>query len=353
NVIYDLYVPFVTEGLAQRGHWQEDSRAASRNYRTAKAAYEIALLCGNRFICASERQRDLWLGVLSELGRVDADAFRADPSLRQLIDVVPFGLSSGAPGGSSSVLKGVVPGISATDRVLLWGGGVWNWLDPLTVIRAVHRISQARNDVKLYFLGLRHPNPEQPETAMAARAVALARELGVENRFVFFNFGWTPYEERERYLVEADLGVSGHFDTVETRFAFRTRLLDYFWAGLPVVTTRGDELGDVVEREGLGRAIEAEDVAGWVEAILELLDDGVAYDRCRAALDAVRRWYEWQTVARPLSRLCAIPGEPVPSGARSWRLSAEHAALTLRGSLADRGVRETLQEMSARITGGG
>ena len=55
---------------------------------------------------------------------------------------------------------------------------------------------------------------------------------------VFFNDGWVPYAERGAWLAEADIGVSAHFDDIETRFAFRTRLLDYLWAGLPIVTTR-------------------------------------------------------------------------------------------------------------------
>jgi hypothetical protein len=37
--------------------------------------------------------------------------------------------------------------------------------------------------------------------------------------------------------------VSTHYEHVETTFAFRTRILDYLWAGLPVVATGGDAFG--------------------------------------------------------------------------------------------------------------
>src|SRR5207244_1616744 len=80
------------------------------------------------------------------------------------------------------VLKGVVPGIREADFVLLWGGGIWNWFDPLTLIRAVARIAGQRDDVKLFFLGVRHPDPLIEEMAMAAQAVALADELGLTGR---------------------------------------------------------------------------------------------------------------------------------------------------------------------------
>ncbi|MBA2476756.1 MAG: hypothetical protein H0V40_12485, partial [Actinobacteria bacterium] len=52
---------------------------------------------------------------------------------------------------------------------------------------------------------------------------------------------WLP--EIRRRAIRPAVAVSAHFDDVETRFAFRTRLLDCLWAGLPVVTTRGDALG--------------------------------------------------------------------------------------------------------------
>ena len=52
----------------------------------------------------------------------------------------PFGVAGDAPVRARSVLKGVVPGIGPDDKVILWGGGVYNWFDPLTLIRAVHRL---------------------------------------------------------------------------------------------------------------------------------------------------------------------------------------------------------------------
>src|SRR5437899_11836456 len=106
---------------------------------------------------------------------------------------------------------------------------------------------------------------------MTARAVDLADELDVRDRSVFFNFGWVPYDERGAYLLEADVGVSAHFDELETRFAFRTRLLDCFWAGLPVVTATGDSLADLVEERKLGRAVACEDVDAYAAALAEVL----------------------------------------------------------------------------------
>jgi glycosyltransferase involved in cell wall biosynthesis len=311
RVLYDLYVPFVTENLAyhvaqSRSHFHRFS------YRAADLVQSIALATGDAFICASERQRDLWLGRASFLERIDVEQARGDPALRRLVDVVPVGLEERLPERSSPVLKGVVPGIRETDRVLLWAGGVWNWFDPLTVIRALGELSRQRDDVKLYFLGLRHPSRAAAEMEMTQRAVNLARELDLEGRCVFFNFGWLPYGDRAAYLLEADLGLCAHFDTLETRFSFRTRVLDHLWARLPTVTTRGDTLAELVERENLGRTTDFEDVAGWMTALESLLDDEEEYRRVQANVDRVRPRFTWPNVVETLAELIADDGPSFP-----------------------------------------
>ena len=334
--IYDLYAPLHIENLALDAQ-QGDERQPAEALELNRLTQEVALRTGDAFVCASETQRDLWLGALLQDGRIDHERFVADPNLRNLIDVVPFGIDPEPPHAEQRVLKGVLPGIGEHDRVLLWPGGIWNWFDPLTVIDAVAELARTRDDVRLVFLGLRHPNRFVPEMRMAGRAIARADELGVRDRLVFFNEGWVPHEQRGAYLVEADLGVSAHFDDLESRFAFRTRLLDCFWAGLPVVTTRGDVLGELVERRGLGRTVAPGDVDGWVEALDSLLGDRAAYERARAATASVREEYLWPRVVEPLRRLVREHGTPVEYR-RTIAPSASWIGWRVRHAVAQRGV---------------
>jgi hypothetical protein len=141
---------------------------------------------------------------------------------------------------------------------------------------------------------------------MTARAMDLARELGLEGKAVFFN-EWVPYDERQNYLLEADVGTSLHFEHLETRYSFRTRVLDYIWAGLPIVCTGGDAVGDLVERHGLGRVVPDGDLEAVVEALCTVLDTPggrAAYaDRFRD----VARDLTWDRAVAPLARFCADP----------------------------------------------
>src|SRR5206468_237233 len=83
-----------------------------------------------------------------------------------------------------------------------WGGGIYNWFDPLTLLRAVDKLRRRLPEVRLYFLGLKHPNPQVGEMKMADDAVALADELGLVGTHVFFNEDWVEYDDRQNYLLE-------------------------------------------------------------------------------------------------------------------------------------------------------
>jgi glycosyltransferase involved in cell wall biosynthesis len=334
--IYDLYAPLHIENLALDA-LQGPDRQPVESAVLNRLADTVVLRTGDAFVCASETQRDLWLGALLQSGRIGHDRFAADPSLRGLIDVVPFGISPEPPVSTEPVLKGVVPGIGEHDRVLLWPGGIWNWLDPLTVIDAVAELARRRDDVCLFFLGMRHPNPHVPVMRMAGLATARAEELGLRDRVVFFHEGWVPYDRRGAYLLEADIGVSAHFDDLESRFAFRTRLLDCFWAGLPVITTVGDVLGDLVEKRGLGRGVPPRDVNGWVDALETLLDDASARERAQGAIADVRGEFLWPRVAEPLRRFVGEPGVPIPRR-RTFGPGASWIEWRLRHAVVDRGV---------------
>jgi glycosyltransferase involved in cell wall biosynthesis len=316
-IVFDIYDPLHLETLAlTKGH----SGAARDNHvRASVETLNHQIERGDFLICASDRQRDLFIGQLCALGRANPLTYDPDPTLRQLIDVVPFGLPDQPPQHGRPVLRGVVPGIDQTDDVLVWAGGIYDWFDPLTLIRAVHGLAKRRPSVRLYFMGLRHPNPDVPPMQMAIDALALAEELGVAGRNVFFNEGWVDYAERQNFLLEANVGVTVHFDSAETRFSFRTRALDYLWAGLPIVATKGDAFAELIEREGLGLTVPAEDPEALEEALYRVLSDWEMAERCREQVARARHRFRWSLVLEPLVAFCRDP-RPAPD------LNAAHAA---------------------------
>jgi len=293
-LVVDGYDPVLAEILALGGDVRGFQRALTQSY-----------LAGDFFICASERQRDWWLGLLDVCGRVNTSTFQEDSSLRCLVDVVPFGLPEPRPRHTRPVVKEVWPGIKEDDHVILWGGGLWGWLDPLTAIRAVVKVWQHRRDIRLIFPGTRHPNPRMAEIPTYNEAVLqTARESGLLDRAIFVG-EWVPYADWPNVLLESDVALTLHYNTLETRLAFRSRVLDYIWAGLPIVATRGDATSELVARYEIGIVVDYEDVDGVSEAILRLLETprGIFGERFEKA----RRELTWERAAQPLLEFCRSP----------------------------------------------
>jgi GT2 family glycosyltransferase/glycosyltransferase involved in cell wall biosynthesis len=341
-IICDVYDPMHLEQLEQtRG---QEAGKRTRDVAATTTALNEQLARGDFFLCASEKQRHFWLGQMAAVGRLNPSTYDDDSSLDSLLAVVPFGLSSTPPRRTRPAVKGVVPGIAETDKLILWAGGVYNWFDPVTLVRAVDQLRQQRPEVRLFFMGMRNPNPHVPAMRMAAATRELSDSLGLTGKHVFFNEEWVDTDDRQNYLLDADLGVSTHFQHVETTFAFRTRMLDYLWAGLPIVATEGDTFADLIAVEGLGVAVPEQDVDALTDALERSLFDEEFVASCRSAVDRVRSDFSWDAALRPLLDFCRAPRR-APD-----RLSARGATPSLlAGRLPDTGYRPSVRGDAALV----
>jgi glycosyltransferase involved in cell wall biosynthesis len=298
RIILDAYDPVVLENLEiykERSLFQRNYQ-----YQCISTAQLFSFRMADFILCANEKQRDLWLGLLMGQRLMTPKIYAEDNSLRTMIDVVPFGLSSHRPKASNFSMREKY-GLKKEDKILLWGGGIWNWFDPLTLIEALHEVLKVRKDVHLVFMGVKHPNPIVPEMRMANMALELSKSLDLFNKHVFFNFDWTPYEERQGFLLDADIGVSAHLNHLETKFSFRTRILDYIWAELPIISSEGDFFAEMIQKRDLGTVVPCQNKIALKDAILELLDsDRIAAIKKRLAL--LHETMCWENIIQPIEK---------------------------------------------------
>lgn len=304
-LIVDLYDPYLFSVLVQ---YKDDPVQASSSYRLMHQILEKHMLAADFTVCASERQRDYWLGRFCALGRINPSLYNFDPSLRKLLDVVPYGLPEAAPCKCAAfpTLRERLK-IGENDPVLLWGGGIWDWFDPLTPISAVSKLVSKIPNLRLVFMGTKSPNPKVPVMDMTVRARELSDSLALTDKNVFFLDGWVDYDERVNYLLDADIAISSHFDLPETRFSFRTRILDYFWCGLPILTTHGDGLADLIQENGAGLALPYEDVDAWSAAIEQLVLKKELRQSMKAGSTKLSSRFHWQDNARPILEFLQAP----------------------------------------------
>jgi len=308
RVVFDMYSPLMTE-------WANVSRWFGKRHRrawleTRRKHLMLELTAADLVLCANERQRNYVAGIMSTLGMITAAQYDRDPSLSSRFAVAPLGIRPHEPAlDRASARRGLHAGIGDDDIMLLWNGTIVEWYDVATLLHAMRNVCDARSDVKLVFLGTDYPQPHGEDASSGLgsgavqEAIALAARLDLLDRHVFFNQGWADDALTERYLAAADVGVSTYFDTLETHYSFRVRYLDLFWASLPIICTRGDEVSELVEARGLGAVVPEKDAAALSEAILRLADPAERA-RCRAHLAGIREDFRWESTLRPLIEFC-------------------------------------------------
>lgn len=328
RIIVDLYDPLVLENLH---YYKGESRALQENLNdlTVNLMNRLVSL-GDFFICANERQRDFWIGVLAANGRVNPQVFAQDATLRSLIDIVGIGIPEREL-NHRPMLRDVNPAFPAGSRIVLWGGGIWDWLDPLSLVQAWPRVLDQHPLARLVFLGTRHPNPLVPRHKIVEEVETLVKEIGEKDKTIFF-YEWLPYEERESLLSEADVGVALHPLHIETRYSMRTRVLDYIWAQIPILVSDGDVTSDWVNQYKLGRVVPPLDVDAVADALNDILS--VPKPTWSPQFEAIRDELAWSRVVEPLRNYCLL-GEPAPDRERSHKKMEDYGSgVTFRGLLA-------------------
>ncbi|MEA3449592.1 MAG: glycosyltransferase [Patescibacteria group bacterium] len=217
------------------------------------ASYNLSLLLSDKIFCRNERVRNLVLGSLLALGRVDLKNYQGDKTLRNLIDTAPFGIEARAPKHKKNIYRGVIKGIKDDDFLLIWNGGVWNWNDGETLIKTMKLIREKYNkkNIKLILQGFKHPDENQKLSQEAQRTLDLIEKYELEDKNIFIAH-WLAFKERENYLTECDAGIVTAPNIPEANFFLKTRIYDYLWADLPVVLGDNEAFAPFINQMKLG-----------------------------------------------------------------------------------------------------
>jgi len=288
-VAADLYDPFPVENL----HYAPTLGAETA--RHDRETLDLALSRADFFLCASSEQRLFYAGALLTRGRIGAENFPQDPTLSKLLAIVPFGVPE-FPARGDGARGRKAAGLSAQGPVVLFGG-VYDWYDPGLLLDAWPQILRARPDARLLFF--ENPNPETTPQSVFDRTRQRAREIDPNGASIVFS-PWLPYGDRADLYAACALLVSISGEGLETELAYRTRLLDAAWGGVPAVSVGGGPLAR--ELETAGAAVEcARDASALASAVIGRLLDTPGRERVSAAARAFAAGRGWKSVVSPLS----------------------------------------------------
>jgi glycosyltransferase involved in cell wall biosynthesis len=156
--------------------------------------------------------------------------------------------------------------------VFLWGGGVWRWFDPETVLHAFSLLRSRSIPATLFFISGR--NESTPDyNAPLDEVVSSASRRGLLDGQVVFNPRRVGPSELGPWLEHARAGIMGNMPTLESRMSWRTRYLDLLWAGKPLVVSGADPLAERMERRGAALISSSGDPVQLADAIQRLVQD--------------------------------------------------------------------------------
>lgn len=270
RIVYDMFDPTVLELRELYGN----SPSVRQRVHLAAEWWRLseALMRADLLMCAARKQREFYEGLQSgEIPWIE----------------VPFGIDM------SEVRACEKP----KDNIVVWGGGVWEWLDPAMAVDAVVRLNAEGLRTKLLFLGRARPNRDLIDRRRDDRFEDLLARGGAH---VAANDEWVPYRERLAWLRSGKIAIMLHRRTAEAGYSIRTRLFDAIAAGIPVVASAGGFAAELVEKEGLGIVVPPDDVTAVTDAIRRLLTDDEVHAACVQNLEKIRPRFAWEVVTRPL-----------------------------------------------------
>ena len=181
--------------------------------------------------------------------------------MRPDVLTVPMGLPAAPAPAAGNPLRDHFGAIGRDDPLVLWWGSVWRWLDAGTVVEAVGRLASHRPDIRFVITAGRPSNAATDPLNVTEEVRDQARRSGLLDRNVFFLDEWIPFAERDRFLADADVGITLHADTPEASIAARSRYMDCVWAALPTVLAAGDETADHLAAAGAAVLVPPRDPA--------------------------------------------------------------------------------------------
>lgn len=296
--VVDLYDPFIVENLHYYG--ERGAEVFTHDHATLMTS----LLRGDFFLCASEAQRLFYLGMLIAAGRLNPAIFESDPHLDSLLRIAPFGVA--APRDMPETRP----------RAVLFGG-IYDWYDPLLAIDVMSIARESIHDLTLTFAY--HPNAETTPQSQTERALKYAKS----RNFVEF-VPWVSYEDRGAFFDRFSAALLTFPQSIETDLSMRTRIYDYLWGGLPIVTSSAPGTDEIIERYDAGAVIRGDDPRDYARALVDVIKRGHAAGTREFVND-----HQWSRTLTPLVEFCRAPRIDKTKDAFAARLQVPENAPTI------------------------
>ena len=293
-LILDCYVPIYIEVSARNA---KDMPTEYRNYSVDLTHWNKALLRGDYFLCANEPQKHMYMGALGALGVLNPYSYKTDRVL-----VVPFGVEE-----SLKIDKPHNPytklGIKKDDFTLLWFGGLYPWFNIKPLLATIKRLSSEYNNFKFVIVGGKNPYNQNPDfQRQYDETYTFIKENNLLDRSVFF-VDWVDYNDRINWYQNADIVISINSPGEENTYSWRTRVMDFVWGEIPMITNGGDPLSDSLIAANAAIKLTDTSEKTLYKELQALIADKKHIKALKKAVAEQKKLYYWHRVVKPISTI--------------------------------------------------
>ncbi len=289
QLILDVYVPIYVEVSARES---DDIEAEYRYYMADIKRFNHVLKRGDYFLCAHDAQKTFYTGVLSALGIVNPRSYRQNRIL-----VVPFGIHDEPVTPSYNPYTKL--GLSESDFVALWFGGLYPWFRVEEFLDAILELSKTKQ-IKFVIVGGKNPfNTNADFIKQYEKARAFAKKHDLTNKSLFF-VDWVDFEDRINWYAHADLVISINQPGEENSFSWRTRVMDYVWGEMAVVTNGGDPLSEELLAANAGIRLPDLTSQAIASTVRDLYQDPTQLQEIKNNVRGLKPKYFWPHAVQPV-----------------------------------------------------
>ncbi len=289
QLILDCYVPIYVEVSAR------DSDDPDREYAAFHqdvGNWGHVLKRGDLFLCSSEAQKNYYKGVLSALGRINPITYHD-----QMIHVVPYGIYRDQAHASAKPISKLLT--KKESKKILWFGGIYPWFDLRTLVDSIKLLNESV-EATLVIVGARNPFNTHPDFVRKYDELMQYIESSQAGEYIKVQ-DWIKFEDRADWYLDSDVVVVVNQEGPENELAWRTRLVDFMWADLPIITNGGDPLGETLITWGAAVRFNGLTPKQMSTDLSSLLKDEKTTTSLKANLAKLKKEFYWDTVTKVLA----------------------------------------------------
>ena len=303
QLILDGYVPIHIE-MSARNSDNLDREYDAFNFENK--IWTKALRRGDILLCANEAQKKFYTGVMAQVGRINPITYGDE----DLIQIVPYGIYREKAVAKNDPVSKLVKNKKAFK--LLWFGGIYPWFDLTNLLEAVKNANKT-TPIELIMVGVKNPFNQHPDFIKRYEEVMDYIKNNNMDEIVHIT-DWVKFEDRAEWYLGSDAVVLINNIGMENTLAWRTRLVDYVWADLPIVTNGGDPMSDILEANKAVYILPDLDAKTIEKEIIKISKDKETLKQVSTNLSKVRRLFYWDKVTENLSKLIPKGYKPADAG---------------------------------------